>query len=100
MAKIGGVTGMLQVFALAKQHDVKVVPHCFYFGPGLLAVAHLCTLLPDDVAVEVPFIDFERLLYPALAFKPVMELPAVAGLGFAPDYQVIEDYCVERTLIE
>lgn len=79
---------------------MKVVPHCFYFGPGLLAVAHLCTLLPREVAVEVPFIEFERLLYPALAFKPTMELPSAAGLGFTPDFQVIEDYCVERALID
>ena len=100
VAKIGGIGAMLQVFALAKHHRVKVVPHCFYFGPGLLAVAHLCTLLPPDVALEVPFIEFERLLYPALAFKPSMELPRGAGLGFSPDVQVIEDYCVDRALIE
>ena len=100
VAKIGGVGAMLQVFALAKHHQVKVVPHCFYFGPGLLAVAHLCMLLPPDVALEVPFIEFERLLYPALAFEPSMELPHVAGLGFSPDVQVIEDYCVDRALIE
>jgi len=100
VAKVGGISAMLQVFALAKHHDVKVVPHCFYFGPGLLAVAHLCTLLPHEVAVEVPFIEFERLLYPALVFKPRMDLPSAAGLGFAPDLQVIEDYCVERALID
>jgi L-alanine-DL-glutamate epimerase-like enolase superfamily enzyme len=99
VAKIGGISAMLQVFALAQQHGVRVVPHCFYFGPGLLAVAHLCTLLPADVAVEVPFIEFERLLFPALAFTPRVELPAVAGLGFAPDLQVIEDYCVERVVL-
>lgn len=99
VAKIGGISAMLQVFALAKEHGVRVVPHCFYFGPGLLAVAHLCTLLPADVAVEVPFIEFERLLFPALAFTPRMELPDVAGLGFAPDVQVIEDYCVERVVL-
>ncbi|MCS3470420.1 L-alanine-DL-glutamate epimerase-like enolase superfamily enzyme [Pseudomonas sp. JUb42] len=100
VAKIGGIGAMLQVFALAREHGVKVVPHCFYFGPGLLAVAHLCTLLPEEVAVEVPFIEFERLLYPALAFTPRMDLPAAAGLGFAPDVQVIEDYCIGRVVID
>jgi L-alanine-DL-glutamate epimerase-like enolase superfamily enzyme len=100
VAKIGGIGAMLQVFALAREHGVKVVPHCFYFGPGLLAVAHLCTLLPEEVAVEVPFIEFERLLYPALAFTPRMDLPAAAGLGFTPDVQVIEDYCIGRVVID
>ncbi|EIK93904.1 mandelate racemase/muconate lactonizing protein [Pseudomonas sp. M47T1] len=99
VAKVGGITAMLQVFELAREYGVKVVPHCFYFGPGLLAVAHLCTLLPADVAVEVPFIEFERLLYPALDFKPRLTLAAVPGLGFAPDQEVIERYCIERVLI-
>jgi hypothetical protein len=38
-------------------------------------------------------------LFPALAFTPRMELPTAAGLGFAPDLQVIEDYCVERVVL-
>lgn len=99
VAKVGGISAMLEVFALGRQYGVKVVPHCFYFGPGLLAVAHLCTLLPADVAVEVPFIEFERLLYPALAFTPRMELPTVPGLGFAPDLEVLEAYVIDRALI-
>ncbi len=100
VAKVGGITAMLQVFALAREYGVKVVPHCFYFGPGLLAVAHLCTLLPADIAVEVPFIEFEALLYPALDFKPHMTLAPAPGLGFAPDLEVLERYCIERVLIQ
>lgn len=99
VAKVGGISAMLQVFQLAADYGVKVVPHCFYFGPGLLAVAHLCTLLPADVAVEVPFIEFERLLYPALDFKPRLTLAPIPGLGFAPDQEVIERYCLDRVLI-
>nr|WP_256737476.1 mandelate racemase/muconate lactonizing enzyme family protein [Pseudomonas sp. dw_358] len=99
VAKVGGIGAMLEVFRLARRYDVKVVPHCFYFGPGLLAVAHLCTLLPADVAVEVPFIEFEQLLFPALDFKPQLLLDDVPGLGFRPDETVIERYCMERALI-
>ncbi|WP_455924634.1 mandelate racemase/muconate lactonizing enzyme family protein [Pseudomonas putida] len=100
VAKVGGITAMLQVFDLAREYGVNVVPHCFYFGPGLLAVAHLCTLLPAEVAVEVPFIEFEALLYPALDFKPRMTLAPVPGLGFVPDPQVLERYCIERLMID
>ncbi|MEF9672792.1 enolase C-terminal domain-like protein [Pseudomonas sp. PCH446] len=67
--------------------------------PGLLAVAHLCTLLPADVALEVPFIEFERLLYPELAFTPRMSLPDVPGLGFVPDVEVLRTYCTDHALI-
>ena len=94
VAKVGGVTAMVEVFELARRYNVRVVPHCFYYGPGLLAVAHLCTLLPEDVAVEVPFIEFEALLYPELAFKPRMALPAAPGLGFTPDENVMRQYQV------
>ncbi|MDE1166129.1 MAG: mandelate racemase/muconate lactonizing enzyme family protein [Pseudomonas sp.] len=100
VAKIGGIGAMLEVFQLARQYGVRVVPHCFYYGPGLLAVAHLCTLLPQDVAVEVPFIEFERLLYPALDFKPALSLEPLPGLGFTPDQAVIDHYCSARALID
>lgn len=100
VAKVGGIGAMLEVFRLAREYDVNVVPHCFYFGPGLLAVAHLCTLLPDSVAVEVPFIEFERLLFPALDFQPQLQLPALPGLGFTPDEAVIDSYCMDRALID
>ncbi|MGA8136195.1 MULTISPECIES: mandelate racemase/muconate lactonizing enzyme family protein [Pseudomonas] len=99
VAKVGGISAMLEVFAIAREHAVRVVPHCFYFGPGLLAVAHLLTLLPADVALEVPFIEFERLLYPELAFKPRMSLPDVPGLGFVPDVEVLRTYCTDHALI-
>ncbi|WP_017903981.1 mandelate racemase/muconate lactonizing enzyme family protein [Pseudomonas asplenii] len=100
VAKIGGISAMLEVFELARQYGVRAVPHCFYYGPGLLAVAHLCTLLPEDVAVEVPFIEFERLLFPALAFQPHMRLSTTPGLGFAPDLEVLDTYCIDRALID
>lgn len=100
VAKIGGIGAMLEVFQLAREYDVQVVPHCFYFGPGLLAVAHLCTLLPEHVAVEVPFIEFERLLFPALQFQPQLHLEALPGLGFEPDEDVIRQYCTDRALID
>ncbi|KPA94564.1 enolase superfamily enzyme [Pseudomonas asplenii] len=100
VAKIGGIGAMLEVFELAQQYGVKAVPHCFYYGPGLLAVAHLCTLLPEEVAVEVPFIEFERLLFPALAFQPRLRLSTTPGLGFKPDLEVLETYCIDRAVID
>ncbi|MBD1550209.1 mandelate racemase/muconate lactonizing enzyme family protein [Pseudomonas typographi] len=99
VAKVGGITAMLEVFALAQGYGVQVVPHCFYFGPGLLAVAHLCTLLPAQVAVEVPFIEFEALLYPQLAFTPRLSLPERPGLGFAPDADVMARYCIAHARV-
>ena len=99
VAKIGGVTGMLQAFEIAREYGVKVVPHCFYYGPGLLAAAHLAATLPDDIALEVPMIEFERPLHDWLAFTPRKTLPARAGLGFAPDLALLEESLIESVTL-
>ena len=38
--KVGGVTEMREIMALAEAFGVEVMPHCGYFGPGYLAVLH------------------------------------------------------------
>ena len=43
--KVGGVTQMRKVMALADAHGVAVVPHSAYFGPGLIA---------EDLPEELP----------------------------------------------
>ena len=41
VAKMGGVSEMRTVFPLAAVHNIAVMPHSFYDGPGLLAAIHL-----------------------------------------------------------
>lgn len=89
VAKIGGVTGMLQVFEAARQHGVRVVPHCFYYGPGLLATAHLVACLPQETPLEIPFLAFQEKAHAWLNYQPSMALPAQPGLGFRPDADVM-----------
>jgi L-alanine-DL-glutamate epimerase-like enolase superfamily enzyme len=100
VAKIGGVSAMREVFALAAAHEVKVVPHCFYYGAGLLATAHLVATLPADIALEVPFIQFTPMLHPSLAFAPTLTLPDTPGLGFEPDPEVLSAYCIDRVTLQ
>lgn len=90
VAKVGGITASLRVFERARLHGVKVVPHCFYYGAGLLATAHLVATLPADIRLEVPWIRFTPLLYPQLDFAPTLRLPDTPGLGFVPDAQVLK----------
>lgn len=99
VAKVGGISALLRVIALAAKHQVKVVPHCFYYGAGLLATAHIVAALPDDIQLEVPFIRFPSLLYPQLAFAPTLTLPDAPGLGFTPDAQVIRQHTVSHLRI-
>ncbi|HUG38219.1 MAG TPA: mandelate racemase/muconate lactonizing enzyme family protein, partial [Candidatus Limnocylindrales bacterium] len=45
VTKIGGVTEMRRIMALAATFGVDVVPHSAYFGPGLLASIHCIAAL-------------------------------------------------------
>ncbi len=99
VAKIGGVSGALEVVAAAAGHGVRVVPHCFYYGPGLLAAAQLVAALPEGTPLEVPFLRWPRPLHPAQCPVPVLDLPAEPGLGFAPDPRVVEEHLVERVVL-
>lgn len=92
VAKVGGISAALNVFEMARRHDVRVVPHCFYYGAGMLATAHLVATLPSDVLLEVPFIQFESALYPDWPAGSELELPGAPGLGFQPSTEVIDRY--------
>lgn len=97
VAKIGGITAMLKIVAHAREHkDVTLLPHCFYYGPGLLACAHLLSIMPQPVPLEVPWLSFEHALHPFMRYQPVMDLPQTPGLGFTPDVAVLEKYLIAK----
>lgn len=92
VAKVGGITAALQVFELARQYRVRVVPHCFYYGAGLLATAHLVAALPGETKLETPWITFAAQLYPGLPQQVNFSLNDQPGLGYEPDAAVLRDY--------
>lgn len=94
VSKVGGITAMLKVFALAKQYHIRVVPHCFYYGAGLMATAQLVATLDDHVSLEVPYIQWQETLYSQLNFEPHMLLPDTPGLGFEPSLSIIQKYLI------
>jgi len=94
VSKVGGITAMLKVFTLAKQYQIRVVPHCFYYGAGLMATAQLVAMLDDSVSLEVPYIQWQDALYSQLNFEPYMRLPDIPGLGFEPSLSVIKKYLI------
>jgi len=93
VTKIGGVTGMRRVTALADAHGVEVVPHSAYFGPGLMASIHCIAAMSREVLVERYHADF--------AVNPLHEaiqpdgngriaVPQGPGLGVELDLAVVE----------
>ncbi|MFL9981490.1 mandelate racemase/muconate lactonizing enzyme family protein [Paraburkholderia graminis] len=99
VTKIGGISGILDVIRLAAEHDVRVVPHCFYYGAGLLATAQIVATLPDDVALEVPWLQWPTRLYPQHDFGPTFDLTDAPGLGFQPDLDVLHRHADDTATV-
>ena len=96
-AKMGGISELRKVMALANAHNVAVMVHTFYDGPGLLASIHATAALGDEGSmVEWRYFDMEADLYGG-ALRPrngYVEVPAGPGLGLEPDPEVIRRYTV------
>jgi L-alanine-DL-glutamate epimerase-like enolase superfamily enzyme len=89
ITKVGGVTEMRKVMALAQ---VSVVPHLAYCGPGLLASIHCIAALPRESLVERYDCDFAvNPLHDAIQPRDGrIAVPQGPGLGVEPDAKVIE----------
>ncbi|ORJ51832.1 hypothetical protein B2M27_03210 [Kluyvera intermedia] len=97
VAKIGGISAVLEIIDAWKANPHgTILPHCFYYGPGLLATAHLLSVMPETVPLEVPWLEFEQKLHPFMQWSPVVDLPVVPGLGFSPDPAILDRYTIAR----
>jgi L-alanine-DL-glutamate epimerase-like enolase superfamily enzyme len=94
VTKIGGVTEMMKVIALAEAQGVTLVPHCAYFGAGFLASLHIAATLPRAVPFERIYMDLEASPYAPLteAQDGTLRVPEGPGLGCDPDPAVIARY--------
>lgn len=92
ITKVGGVTEMRKVMALASVAGVQVVPHSAYFGPGLIASIHCIAALPRPSLVECYACEFDlNPLHDAIIPRDGrIAIPQGAGLGVEPDANVIE----------
>jgi D-galactarolactone cycloisomerase len=93
VTKVGGVTMMRKVMALADAHGVTVVPHSAYFGPGLLASIHCIAAMPGGGLVERYDADFAaNPLHDAIMPDKDghMAVPQKPGLGVDPDMAVVD----------
>jgi len=93
VTKVGGVTQMRKVMALAESFGVTVVPHSAYFGPGLLASIHCIAAMPGGGLVERYDADFAvNPLHGAIDpdAQGCIAVPQGPGLGLDPDPAVVE----------
>jgi len=94
VTKVGGISECLRIADLAREHDAVVLPHCPYFGPGLIATLHLAAVQPWVPQVEYLFVEPADWLYPIESLRTGNQLliPQDAGLGLDIDLRVIERF--------
>jgi L-alanine-DL-glutamate epimerase-like enolase superfamily enzyme len=93
VTKVGGVTQMHKVMAIAEAHGVAVAPHSAYFGPGLIASIHCIAAMPKGGLVERYDADFAvNPMHEAIMPTKTghLRVPQGPGLGVDPDVAVIE----------
>jgi L-rhamnonate dehydratase len=100
VTRCGGITELLRIGALAREHGVETVPHAWKSGIIKAASLHVNAVLPDALFQEYCVADTpinqtltrERLPLDADGFVAV---PTGPGLGIELDEDVLERYRVE-----
>jgi L-alanine-DL-glutamate epimerase-like enolase superfamily enzyme len=91
VTKVGGLGEARKICALAAAWNVAVVPHSFYFGPGLAATLHLIAATPGIRYVEYPGGELATplLVEPIRAVDGWVALPSGPGLGVALNEEAV-----------
>jgi L-alanine-DL-glutamate epimerase-like enolase superfamily enzyme len=94
VTKVGGLSEMRKVAVLAASAGVTVVPHAFYYGPGLAASIHFAVATPGVPYVEFPGAELEASLLaePVRCVDGHVDAGDRPGLGADPDPGVLARY--------
>jgi D-galactarolactone cycloisomerase len=101
VAKIGGITEVMKIAAVAEAIGIRLVPHCAYFGPGFLASLHLAAAVAPAAPFERLFVNLEASPYHDLveAKGGRVTVPDAPGLGRDPDLDILGRYALSPPTI-
>jgi L-alanine-DL-glutamate epimerase-like enolase superfamily enzyme len=94
MTKVGGLGEMKKIAALAAAANATLVPHSFYFGPGLAATLHVAASTPGVPFVEFPPGELEAPLVadPIRCTGGLVSVSDRPGLGADPNPEILARY--------
>lgn len=98
VTKVGGLLELKKIATLAAAANVTLVPHSFYFGPGLAATLHAIASTAGLPYIEYP----SGELAPSLSKAPIrcvagrVSIEDRPGLGADPDPDVITRHPYSR----
>lgn len=94
ITKVGGIGEMRKIATLAESAGLSLVPHSFYFGPGLAATIHVAASLGSAMPIEFPTGELETpfLTHPITARDGMVEIPPGPGLGIEINEEAIRRY--------
>jgi L-alanine-DL-glutamate epimerase-like enolase superfamily enzyme len=98
VTKVGGIGELQRIAVLATAAGVTMIPHAFYFGPGLAATAHVAAASSVIPCMEFPPFELEAPLMaePLRCVDGHVGVPERPGLGADPDPAVLERYPYRR----
>lgn len=98
ISRAGGFTEVRKIATLARDANVRLVPHAFKTGILLAACLHLVASLPDTELVEFTLADSplrrDLLSRPFHASDGYVQVPDAPGLGIEVNPEVIAKYRV------
>ena len=96
IAKMGGITEMRKVMTLAEAFNVRLVPHCTYFGPAALATMHILSTATATPLLERFYCTLEASPFgeALLPKNGRVQVPVGPGLGADPDPELLARYNV------
>lgn len=97
VSKVGGISEMRKVTALAEAYGVRVVPHCGYLGPGYLATLHVIAAMPGGELMERLNMELEVHPFDEWTETPGARarVPQAPGLGCDPDPEIVARFRME-----
>lgn len=94
VTKVGGIGEFRKVATLAAAANLPVVPHAFYYGPGLAASLHLAATLGGTMPIEFPTGEHEvpLLATPITPRDGWLDVPDGPGLGVELNEDVVRRF--------